>query len=204
MTSALVTSEDAPEANDNVADRILDAALMQFENVGVKKTTIEDIARQAGVDRVTIYRRVGSRDDLVAAVYDREVGRVLLELAAIPARHDNLADLVVDIFVTVITRWRTHPLVNRMLALEPERVLPRLTIDGESTFAMSIAATESVFRQAVADGLLPDAPDLRARVEIVCRIVHSLILTRAGVVELESDDELSAFARSYLVPILSA
>lgn len=203
MTSALVTSTDAPETDDSVRARILDAALVQFEKVGVKKTTIEDIARQAGVDRVTVYRRVGSRDDVVAAVYDREVARVLAELAAIPARHDNVADLVADIFVTVITLWRSHPLVTRMLALEPERVLPRLTTDGASTFATSIAVTEAVFRQAIRDGLLPETPDIQARAEIVCRIVHSLVLTRAGLVPLESDEELSAFARTYLMPIIN-
>ncbi len=203
MTSALVTSTDAPETDDSVRARILDAALVQFEKVGVKKTTIEDIARQAGVDRVTVYRRVGSRDDVVAAVYDREVARVLAELAVIPARHDNLADLVADIFVTVITRWRNHPLVTRMLTLEPERVLPRLTTDGAPTFTMAIAVTEAVFAQAIRDGLLPETPDIQARAEIVCRIVHSSILTRTGLIPLESDEELSAFARTYLVPIIN-
>ncbi|WP_040697921.1 helix-turn-helix domain-containing protein, partial [Nocardia vinacea] len=70
------TASKAPLSRDDAADpetRILDAALVQFSKVGVKKTTIEDVARQAGVDRVTVYRRVGSRDDLVQAVISREV-----------------------------------------------------------------------------------------------------------------------------------
>lgn len=183
--------------------RILDAALIQFEKVGVKKTTIEDIARQADVDRVTVYRRIGSRDDVVRAVMTREVESLLAELGSISARNNTAEDLVADIFVTVITRWRTHPLVNRMLALEPDRVLPQLTTDGGPMFTMSVAATATALRSAVRNGLLTDSSDLDTRAEIVCRVVHSFILQPHGTVTLDSDDALGAFARTYLVPIIT-
>ncbi|MFE9789505.1 TetR/AcrR family transcriptional regulator [Nocardia salmonicida] len=198
-----MTSTDTPENPDSVESRILDAALVQFEQFGVKKTTIEDIARRAGVDRVTVYRRLGSRDDVVRLVTAREVGNVLAELAEIPGRHDNLDDLVADIFVTVVTRWRTHTLANRMLALEPGRVLPQLTTDGAVIFSVSVAATVAALRQAVENKLLPGSSDLSVRAEIICRFVHSLILQPVGAVRLETMDELDAFARKYLVPIIS-
>ncbi|MFJ2667557.1 TetR/AcrR family transcriptional regulator [Nocardia fluminea] len=197
------TSSDTTENPDSVESRILDAALLQFEQFGVKKTTIEDIARRAGVDRVTVYRRLGSRDDVVRLVTAREVGNVLAELAEIPGRHDNLDDLVADIFVTVVTRWRTHTLANRMLTLEPGRVLPQLTTDGAVIFSISVAATIAALRQAVENKLLPDSSDLPVRAEIICRFVHSLILQPVGAVRLETMEELDAFARKYLVPIIS-
>lgn len=197
------TSSNARETADSIEARILDAALVQFEKVGIKKTTIEDIARQAGVDRVTVYRRVGSRDDVVQIVTTREVGRVLTELAEISEQHNTLEDLVADIFVTVVTRWRTHALVKRMLALEPERLLPQLTTEGGSAFAMSVAATTAALQQAVAKGLLPNSPDLLTRAEIGCRFVHSLLLQPDGSIPLQSAKELDAFARKYLVPIIS-
>jgi AcrR family transcriptional regulator len=203
VTATPTTSPNTRESADSVESRILDAALVQFGRVGIKKTTIEDIARQAGVDRVTVYRRVGSRDDVVKIVTTREVGRVLAELADLPDRHDTLDGLVADIFVTVVTRWRTHPLVQRMLTLEPERILPQLTTEGAATFAMSVLATAAALRQAVENGLLPVVPDLLARAEIVCRFVHSLILQPEGTVALDSTEELDAFARKYLVPIIS-
>lgn len=187
---------------DEIETRILDAALVQFEKVGVKKTTIEDVAKQAGVDRVTVYRRVGSRDDLVAAVVGREVGLVLAELADMPERHDDFGDLVADVFVTVITRWRTHGLVERLLAVEPERILVKLTVDGATTFAMSVAAAVEVFERAARRGLFAAPADLATRVEIGCRVVHSLILVQGGLAELASEAELAEFARAYLVPII--
>ncbi|MFD4459279.1 TetR/AcrR family transcriptional regulator [Nocardia sp. NPDC058480] len=205
MTTAHVTSTSAPESDDSdsVESRILDAALVQFGHVGVKKTTIEDIARQARVDRATVYRRIGSRDDVVGAVFAREVTRVLTDLTSLPKQHDNLDDLVADILVTVVRRWREHPLVNRLLLLEPERVLPRLTNDSATTIALSIATTESILLEAIAAGQLVEPPNLSARTEVLCRVVHSMILAPSGVLPLSTDQELRDFARTHLVPIIT-
>ncbi|MFE2998772.1 TetR/AcrR family transcriptional regulator [Nocardia sp. NPDC059246] len=202
MTTASKNPLTRTDAADDIETRILDAALVQFQKVGVKKTTIEDVAKQAGVDRVTVYRRLGSRDDLVQAVVSREVGNLLAELSSMPDRHDDLPGLVADIFVTVITRWRAHPLVERLLAVEPDRILVKLTVEGTTTFAMSVAATIQILERAAARGLFEAPADLAARTEIGCRIVHSLILVGGGAATLETPDELGEFARTYLVPIL--
>jgi len=193
----------SPGLRDSVETRILDAALLRFGEFGVKKTTIEDIARQAGVDRVTVYRRIGSRDDVVQAVASREVATVLTELDALPTNHTDLGEMMADVFIMVMTRWRNHTLVNRMLALEPERILPKLTIDGSPVFAMSVAATHTALCRAADAGLMDDPPDLLNRAEVMCRIVHSFILGPQGVISIETDQELADFARTYLVPIVS-
>ncbi|MGV9680314.1 TetR/AcrR family transcriptional regulator [Nocardia sp. NPDC003482] len=204
MTTASETPASRADIADEVEERILDAALSRFQEVGVKKTTIEDVARHAGVDRVTVYRRLGSRDDLVAAVVRREVGAVLAEIAGIPDRHDTLDGLVADIFVTVVTRWRAHPLVRRMLDIEPERVIMNLTVAGANVFAMSVATAAAALEQAVDRGLLAPVPDLTARCEVICRVVHSLILTPQGALDLATEERLADFARRYLVPIVVA
>ncbi|WP_243654923.1 TetR/AcrR family transcriptional regulator [Nocardia alba] len=203
MLSAAATSENPPTA-DSVEERILDAALVQFERVGVRKTTIEDIARAADVDRATVYRRIGSRDDVVSAAFEREVRRLLVDLSEIPARHDVFDDIVVDVFTTVITRWRAHPLVERLLTLEADRLLPQLTVDGASFFLLSVTASTEILRKVLEDGRFPDIPDLGARVEVVCRVVHSLILQPVGTIDTDSEQALASFARTYVVPILVA
>ncbi|TCJ97463.1 TetR family transcriptional regulator [Nocardia alba] len=203
VLSAAATSENPPTA-DSVEERILDAALVQFERVGVRKTTIEDIARAADVDRATVYRRIGSRDDVVSAAFEREVRRLLVDLSEIPARHDVFDDIVVDVFTTVITRWRAHPLVERLLTLEADRLLPQLTVDGASFFLLSVTASTEILRKVLEDGRFPDIPDLGARVEVVCRVVHSLILQPVGTIDTDSEQALASFARTYVVPILVA
>ncbi|WP_280346583.1 TetR/AcrR family transcriptional regulator [Nocardia neocaledoniensis] len=202
MLSTAATSGDSPTA-DSVEERILDAALVQFERVGVRKTTIEDIARAADVDRATVYRRIGSRDDVVRAAFEREVRRLLDDLRDIPARHEVFDDIVVDVFTTVITRWRTHPLVERLLTLEADRILPQLTVEGGSFFLLSVAASTEILGKVLEDNRFPAIPDLPARVEVVCRVVHSLILQPVGGIDTSSPAALADFARAYVVPILT-
>ncbi|MEV6061131.1 TetR/AcrR family transcriptional regulator [Nocardia asteroides] len=201
MLSTAATSGDSP--TDSVEERILDAALIQFQQVGVRKTTVEDIARAADVDRATVYRRIGSRDDVVRAAFEREVRRLLEDLREIPARHDRFDDIVVEVFSTVITRWRAHPLVERLLTLEADRLLPQLTVDGASFFLLSVAASTEIIAKVLEDNRFPEIPDLTARVEVVCRVVHSLILQPVGTVDTGSPDALAAYARAYIVPILT-
>ncbi len=54
------------------ADRILDAAAELVLRWGYKKTTIDDIARQAGVAKGTIYLHWKTREDLFMALLTRE------------------------------------------------------------------------------------------------------------------------------------
>lgn len=188
---------------DDIEVRILDAARRQFERLGVKKTTIGDIAREAAVDRGTVYRRIGSRDELVRAVTAREVHTLLDELHAIPERHATVDGVVADLFVTVISRWRGHRLVNRVLSVEPARLLPQLTTEGRAFFAMAITTATAVVGDALRRLRLPDIPDLATRIEIAARIVHSLILQPVGAVDLESEDRLTEFAHRHIVPLIT-
>ncbi|MEU0542065.1 helix-turn-helix domain-containing protein [Nocardia sp. NPDC005978] len=199
------TASNTPASRVTEDDRtlILDAALRQFERVGVKKTTLEDVAREAGVDRVTVYRRIGSRDDLVQAVFNREVGLVLTDLAQIPDRHDTLDGMLVELFLGVLTHWREHPVATRMLTLEPDRVLTKLSVEGSEVFTLAVGVTAALLENAVERGLLAPADDLTTRAEIVCRLVHSLILLPRATIALDTREQIEGFARTYLLPIVA-
>lgn len=201
MSAPTPTSQDRSSV-DGIETRILDAALVQFETFGVKKTTIGDIARQAAVDRGTIYRRIGSRDDLVRAVSAREVGALLAELEDIPARHAGPEAIVADMFVTVITRWRTHGMIKRVLALEPGRLLPQVTTEGGPFFTMAVGVATTLLAEAIRRRGLPEISDLTTRVEIASRVVHSLILQPVSVLDLETEEQLAEFARTYIAPLI--
>src|SRR3546814_9749490 len=55
---------DAPSSVDDARDRLIDAAETCFTRFGVAKTTLEDIATEAGVSRATVYRYFeGGRDE---------------------------------------------------------------------------------------------------------------------------------------------
>ena len=61
--------------NDEVTERLLDAAPDQFCRMGIRRSTMEDVARRAGVSRITAYRRFATKDALVEQVVRREFRR---------------------------------------------------------------------------------------------------------------------------------
>src|SRR3954464_6883369 len=56
---------------------LLDAARECVLAVGVRRTTFSDVARRAGVSRMTLYRRFGDLEALLAALMTREFGRLV-------------------------------------------------------------------------------------------------------------------------------
>lgn len=60
---------------DEARARILDAAYDQFCRLGIQRSTMEDVARRAGVSRITVYRRFTTKDALVEQVVRREFRR---------------------------------------------------------------------------------------------------------------------------------
>ncbi len=64
------------EVREERANRILDVAAMLIQRFGYKKTTMDDIAKQAGVAKGTIYLHWKTRDDLFLALLVRERTRV--------------------------------------------------------------------------------------------------------------------------------
>ena len=196
-TSSPTTSTTAP---DPATERILDAALLQFEEVGIRRTTVEDIARRAGIERVTVYRRVGSKDDVVSAVVGREAQRAFEALTGAIVGN-SLEDRIAKGFTTIMRLLWNHTLANRLIELEPESALPRLTTGGAEVLGAAVFTTVAMLDQAAREGLLDAADDFAVRAEVIVRIVHSFMMTQRVYLELKTDDELSEFARHYIYPI---
>lgn len=190
----------SPVAEGN-PQRILDAALKQFELFGIRRSTVEDITRRSGLARVTLYRNFANKDAIVEAVLLRELERFLSELAAEAGGYPTAEDKLVEGFVFTLTTLREHALLQRLLATEPETVLPFLTVEGDSV--IQTASSFLAHQLAVA---LPD--DKRTQIELLevaevtVRIIVSFVLTPSQNVALGDDDAARSFARRYLVPPL--
>lgn len=64
-------------------DRILDATEQLLGRLGYQKTTIEDIAVEAGISRRTIYLHFSSKEEVALGTIDRIVDRLIERLEAI-------------------------------------------------------------------------------------------------------------------------
>src|SRR5688500_11509071 len=105
---------------DPIAERICDAALTCVARWGISKTTIEDVAREAGVGRATVYRPVGGKGQLVRAVLVREADRLRRLVDDAAAQADDLEGVVVAGVVTVARFLEEHEALRYLLAREPD------------------------------------------------------------------------------------
>lgn len=60
-------------------DRILDAAQRLFVRYGVKRTSIDDVAQEAGIAKGTVYLSFKSKAELFAAIADRLCAEILAD-----------------------------------------------------------------------------------------------------------------------------
>ncbi|MFG3109542.1 TetR/AcrR family transcriptional regulator [Streptomyces tendae] len=198
MTTAAKT-----ETEDPTARRILDAALEQFTVLGLRRSSMDDVAKRAGVSRVTVYRRFGTKDTLVEQTLLRENSRFFQRLDQAVAALPTMEERVVEGFVVALRHTRAHPLFGGLLRLEPEVVLPYLTVHGGSSLAATVDYLTGHLRRAQqAEGRPGDDP--RPVAELMVRVAVSFLLNPASCIEMDDEDQARAFARRYLAPLLNA
>ena len=110
-------------AVDPSTEAILDAAVVEFERHGLRRVALEDVARRAGVSRTTIYRRFAGKDELIAAVVERENVSLFADIAAELKQAGPQSNYYVEAFTLSILRFRRHRVLNRMMTDEPALVL---------------------------------------------------------------------------------
>jgi AcrR family transcriptional regulator len=110
--------------------RVIEAALTCFARWGIAKTTSEDIAREAGISRATVYRAFpGGKAAILQAVGTREIGRLMAAVVTATRQEDTLAGVLTQGIVVACRELRTHPALSYLLEHEPEAVLPFLAFD---------------------------------------------------------------------------
>ena len=163
---------------------------------------MDDVARRAGVGRMTVYRRFGDKTRLVEALAVREGRRCLAELDAAARPDQPIADQVAEGFVTSVRLAREHPLLNRLARIEPESVLRALTADGGAMFALARAFVAERLRAAQKAGTLDRKVAVDEAAELLVRLSFSFALIEDSVLPLEDPDRARDVARRLIAPIL--
>ncbi|QYN39518.1 TetR/AcrR family transcriptional regulator [Pseudonocardia sp. DSM 110487] len=101
------------------ADRILDAAARLLLRYGHDRTTINDIAREAGIAKGSVYAHWRSRDRLFLALLRRERAVVLTQLRDRLRAAERPADLEL-LLVESVRAYQRSPLVTAVLTRDTE------------------------------------------------------------------------------------
>ena len=186
---------------DELLDRVTAAALEQFGEFGIRRSTIDDVARRAAVSRVSVFRRVASKQGLVEIVIAREIRRGMAELDHAWERGQTLEERLVLAFSFGVRYVSGHPLFDRLLRSEPEFLLPLLTVDGAPVLALYRSLIAERLRAETRAGRAATA-DVDLAAEVIARLAISLLLTRQGAITLDDHDSVLALVRLVMAPML--
>lgn len=190
--------------DDETAARLIDAAYEQFRRMGIRRSTMDDVAKRAGVSRVTVYRRFSTKDLLVQQVIRREFRRYFDRFLSDIERAETVADRVVLGFVSSLRAIRGNPLIGGLMDVEPESVVPSMISDGGRTMATVREFVAGQLRREQAAGTVPSAVDVDVVAELMVRVSTSFLITPSLLVDLDDDEQLREVARRYLVPLLES
>jgi AcrR family transcriptional regulator len=175
---------------------LLDAVQECVMDVGFRRTTLADVARRAGVSRMTLYRQEADLDTLVSGLLTRELVAVVdaarKEVAQLPTARERL----VEAGVRTIERIDHHPLYRRVLDLDPELLLPLIVDRFGSTQQAALELVTEQLEEGQRDGSIRDV-DSATAAKVLLLTAQSFVFS-ARLVEDAAYDELRRMLDGYL------
>jgi AcrR family transcriptional regulator len=189
--------------NERSEDRYLDAARECILATGWTRTTLTDVARRAGVSRMTIYRTWPDMQTLLADLMTREWGGVVAEVASAGAGSAPLERLSTGISRTV-TALRSNDLLRKIVEVDPELLLPYLLQRRGRSQDNILDLLEPMVAEGQADGSVRDG-DPRLLSRSILLAAHGFTLSAETMTDDEHpveayDEELRVLLERYLAP----
>lgn len=191
-----------PVEDEAVTAKLLDAAAEQCRRIGIRRTTMEEVAKRAGVARITVYRRFTSKDALVEQVVRREFRRYFDQFVLDVAGAADAAERVEIGFASAMRAIRGNPLIGGLLTVETDSMVHSIVGDGGRTMATVARFVAGQLRREQRAGNVPDEVEVDLVAELMVRTSTSFLVTPSEVVDLDDEAQLRALARLFLVPLI--
>jgi AcrR family transcriptional regulator len=137
----------ATAQREDIQDLILDAADRLLGRYGYGKMTIDDLAREVGIGKGTIYLHFGSKEEIALAHVDRIVGAVVDRLRSIAVTKASAAERITTMLVArVMMRFDAVKHYRESLAEKLAAIRPALDARRVHHFASEAAALAEVVR----------------------------------------------------------
>lgn len=184
-------------------EALLDAVQACVLAVGVRRTTMTDVARRAGVSRMTLYRRYADVTSLMQALMTREFTQIIGEVEAEVAPLGSARERLVRAAVLGVDRLTRHALFLRIVDVDPELLLPYLTTRRGAFQKAVVGVLERHLAAGVAEGSVAVADPAAAARTIELALRGFAFQTLAAGAAAERDAELGELGRmldAYLAP----
>ena len=181
---------------------VLDAAERAFGRMGFERTTIDDIADEAGVSRSLVYRHFGSRDEILTGVIGRITDALTADLAQRLDDAHSLGDYIEDAMVHVVVMVRSDP-----------SLVSVFSDGGRAAAGRVVGTTDDIkerarrFARSILESAGPErAGQLRPEVELDAAVDHLVLVGLAliqGFGPVSDDPELlRSYLTTFVVPSL--
>jgi AcrR family transcriptional regulator len=203
-TRSTTTGEDVvrrtrgalPADAEAARERLMDAAEACVEQYGIAKTTMDDIAKMAGVSRPTVYRHFSDRDNLILAVVMRRSRMLAGRAVKAIGRYDTFPDQLVEGLLFMVEKGRKDPFVRLLVAPEHMNLANRI-LGGNLPAELTYEIWEPILVEARERGELRPDLDFGA----VSRWLTYLIVLLLGRFEVDDDvDAQREMLRTFVVP----
>jgi AcrR family transcriptional regulator len=148
-----VLAERLPLPPDPALDPVLDAAAACLARHGISKTTLSDIAREMGVAPSTVYRKVGSVDNVTMLVFAREAQRFLVRIPATLAKAAG-PKAITTLMADAITTLADNPVAAKVLRDEGDWMGRMVTRQLDNLLAQGVEVIAPLLTAAMAAGLV--------------------------------------------------
>jgi AcrR family transcriptional regulator len=173
-------------------ERILRAAVEAATLHGLNRLSVADVAKRAGLSRPTLYKHFPSKDALVTAAVRREAAAIVGAVGRVVDGIDDPRAALEAGILTALRLMRDHALLDRIVRVEPEVLVPLLTVDDsivmpairrpvEQMVGRKLPQLDDVVRRRLADLLsrlvvsyalsAPDDPP-----EVVAELIATLVV----------------------------
>jgi AcrR family transcriptional regulator len=193
-----VTTAAVSQTSENLA---LDAARESILAVGWSRTTLTDVARRAGLSRMTLYRRWPEMKALLGDLMTREWVNLMAASSQAP-QSSNHRERLVDGIAATVRALRGNELFTRIIELDPQMLLPYLLErPGRSQELVLTILVEEIEAGQKAGEIRDGDPRLLARSVLLA--AHGFTLSSQTMVDSERshedfDSELNRLVDGYL------
>src|ERR671911_826116 len=198
MALSTATAE-APSLPPTVEDRAVRAPLACVARHGLAKTTFDDVAREAGCARATLYRYFGGKRQLVRITVAREAARIAAAVRDAADAEPTFEGAVVATIVRAARELRDNEALQFLFAFEPELVLPHVTFDAGNRF---LVGAGSAVAPALERFLPADRTDRAG--EWLARVLLTHALSPSSPIDLTDESAARALVRELVLPGLRA
>lgn len=177
-------------------DAIVAGALASFGRHGLRKSTVVDIARMAGVSRSTVYEYFPDKAAIVEACAEAASARFYRHLAVAVNHGETLEDQLVRACVFVTQARRA---IEPQAYFDSDEVNILLTRDSVTLLRECADFVAPYLRAATLTGEVRKDLDIPAAGEWIARMLFSLFTTASPSVDMGDADAVAAFVRDFVV-----